>query len=340
VLLSDITKKEDNPAFVGLYLVHVLENFKNIGPFKFIEKDYFKELLSLIEGVPASVSDYFGFEFHFQETKSEPDFLICIHSPAHFKNFLFPFQSKIMEKSKKIQTFDSLNKFQSNWEIKWKTNIHNIWLEFDKKDIQTTNPAFSFFYAPNLKVNKLEIVLTTKEIFETVTNQTIQAASLKKLLECYKILGDHAIISQIGMMHARGESGLRLFIQKLGPNNIPIFLKTVGYKYAQDGTLMNILSLSAKFASQVDLDIDIHDQILDNIGIECYFDDPLKAIHFFNQFQELFNGQNEFSSNFVHSYFSNEHHVSHDFRIWFSHFKINYQPSYSPKLKAYLGFKK
>lgn len=338
--LPDITKKEDNPAFVGLCLVHVLEKFKNFGPFKHINEDYFNEVISLLEGVPLSVSDYFGYEFHLQETKLEPDFLICFHSPIQFRNFLFPFQNKIWKHPKNIQSLDSLIKFQTNWEIKWKSTIQNIWLEFDKNDIQKIDPSFSFFYAPNLKANKLEIVLATKEIFETVTNQSIQSDSLKKLLECYKILGEQAIISQIGMMHARGESGLRLFIQKLGPNNIPLFLKSIGYKYVQEGTLMNILSLSAQFASQVDLDIDIREEILDKIGIECYFTDPQKAIHFFNQFQDLFNCQNEFSSNLVHSYFLNQHHVSNDFKIWFSHFKVTYLPNFPPKLKAYLGFKK
>ncbi len=298
---------------------------------------YNSHLKDLFHDVPLEISDYFGYEYKLDKDEV-PDLLICFHQYESLKKFIeIQFEHKL-NADKCIHSINELVKVAQIWENKFTTQIHNIWLEFDSKDIFQEKVKYSFFYAPNLSANILENALVNAELYQCVMGVSLNKEVSKNLVHCYKLLIHGSYISQIGMMKARDLQGLRLFIQHV--TNIPEYLESIDYPFSHHRNLLQLLDLGKKWNSQVELDIDITEKIQDKIGLEYYFSNSESALGFIKDCQiSGYCDKNIFNKLKSETYI-NIHHSLENYSKCFSHFKINFHPELVPLTKAYIGYKK
>lgn len=299
---------------------------------------YLDPLISLFDGLSLDLSHYFGFEIHLSKQETAPDFLICLHQFVQLRNLFNNQIEHLREGKKHLGALMELNLVADAWEGKWSSSIKNLWLELDSHDIQKQTVDFSIFFAPASGAHGLEIVLIIEDLYFRLMGDPITKGVLKNFLECFRKLPPTGLISQIGMMKSRRVSGLRLFIQDLP--NVSDYLKSLNYNYTEHETFKRLLELGKNWDARVDLDVDIHENLSDKIGLEYYFKDEKSARGFGLECVDLgFVEKSLFDG--IHEFPKPEWKLQFEpYTAWFSHFKIAFAPEIDPVCKAYVGLKR
>lgn len=306
-----------------------------------IAPDCFHKIANFTERFPENLSPFFGYEIQLGNNNNQADFLFCISSPVHFRNFV---NSEAINGS--VQNFDSetftgLDNFSLFWSDEGRNSknpINNIWFEFDYEEMEKKRPKACFFFGPKINLNHLEVLLLTEKVFSKIFNKQVKKETLKKLLEINRFLGKQSFISQIGMMNSRNDESLRLFVQGKSKNWIIPFLEQMNYRHVGNADLISILKSCSQLSSNVDLDIDITDEMGENLGIECYFNTTEKAVDFLKMLVEnklATAEKGRFLKNYIDSLESDK---SKNFQAFLSHFKIGFKPGQGLIAKAYFGY--
>ncbi|MES2797290.1 MAG: hypothetical protein V4683_15060 [Bacteroidota bacterium] len=331
--MMDEIKEKVKHTSIGSIL---LENFDSKF-LKLISKPSFQNIYQFSANIPRQFSSFFGYEIQLSNDENKADFLLCIHN---FKVFYEVISNEIFIKKFDKETAEGLQCF-ANWMFANKgtaQTICNIWIEIDHGDLATTQPKLNFFLGPKTNTNKLEILLATEQTFKLLYNKQVAATTLKLLLEIYSKLRNQSFISQIGMMNARNNESLRLFIQKIDREDFLPLLNRIEYKYITDNQLVKLINICLQNTKHTDLDIDILEKVKENIGLECYFDTIKQAILFL---QLLFKEKLCTLDNYINlttHLTSMSIDEDGDFQHFFSHFKISYKPSIGADAKAYIGY--
>lgn len=301
----------------------------------------FNKIAKFTERFPEKLSPFFGYEIQLGNNNDQADFLFCISDPSSFRNYVNSEISPSRENNFDSETIIGLENFSLLWldeSSNLKNPINNIWFEFDYQEIEKKRPKACFFFGPKINLNHLEVLLLTEKVFFKIFGKTVPVETLKKLLEIYRVLGKHSIISQIGMMNSRNDDNLRLFIQGKNKGWIIPFLTEMDYPHIENAALISMLDICNQNASKVDLDIDISEKIGENLGIECYFNSTEKVL----KFLEMLVGRglattqkSELLKKYIQSL---KREKVKSFQPFFSHFKIGYKPGIGFISKAYFGY--
>lgn len=290
---------------------------------------------------PENLSSCFGYEIQLGNNKDQADFLICISNPASFRDFVDAEVSLDSENGFDTEINSGLDKFSLFWLHEGgnpNNPINNIWFEFDYEEIEKEHPKTCFFFGPKINLNYLEVLLLTEKVFDKIFNKKVEKQTLKILLEIYSALDKHSFISQIGMMNARNDEHLRLFVQGKSKNWTIPFLKKINYAHFNNASLVSMIECCSKNATTVDLDIDISSEIGNNLGIECYFNSTEKALAFLEMLIEkglATTQKGMLLKNYMKSIKSDKNKT---FQPAFSHFKIGFKPGIGFNSKAYFGY--
>jgi hypothetical protein len=318
----------------------------------FIKKYWYPSLYSLIseEGyrrvdklgqrIPMDVTSFWGYEIPLSVDERSADFLFCVHNASLFRQALL-YDQPHCQQWLDASIYAALKDISMAW-VDRDSNlgkvIANIWFEYDYKDLAKEYPPANFFYAPKQHCHPLEVVWATQRILTLIFQKHIAKTTFSFLTECMHRLPGNGWVSQIGMMLARGEDRLRLFIQQIDNKALLPYLESIGYPYARNADLCQQLHLCDTLASRTDLDIDISDTIGDKIGLECYFDSIEQALHFLDQLYEH-HLCTEHKYHGIQAYMKQiQFDVHQRFQHFFSHIKLVYDPHTGFTSKAYLGF--
>lgn len=288
---------------------------------------------------PANISPFWGFEIPLDKSDQTCDFLCCITNPDIFKQFLEgPFlQSERLHRN----DYGRLYEFSTKWADRGHAlhrSINNIWLEYDCKDLLGEAPIANFFYGPKPLENKLDFLHICNDVFSSVAEKKVAAATYRFLLECLNGLDNAGYISQVGMMMARKNDHLRLFVQGLQNHDIINYLRSRNYRFSNDPVLITLINRCNHFGARVELDIDILDCIGETIGLECYFGDTASVLKFLDFLRE-FGLCCEDKKLGLHEHLQNNTSVQEsDYQNFFSHVKLVFSPPNGIRAKAYLGF--
>lgn len=308
---------------------------------RLIDRDSFTNITRFAERFTKNLSPFFGYEVQLGSESSTADLLLCISNPDFFSDYVNSEIKNISENKFDDDTLIGLESFSRFWSEKNHLQVqpvNNIWFEFDYNEIGKNSPKACFFFGPKLSINKLEMLLLTKEIFQRIFQKNIEPFTLKALLGIYHILGEDQFISQIGMMNSRGDKNLRLFIQGKDKFWIPKLLSEMDYPFAGKSDFKMQLDECNKLASTVDLDIDIYETIGNKIGLECYFKSTDKALLFLEQLTQKGLVLQHKAYALKEYLLRLKTYKSRLFQPFFSHFKLVYHLSNGFYAKAYIGY--
>jgi hypothetical protein len=328
-------------SFVGVdSLSSVLQEFYIPELEPVISVESFNYILNFTKHFPKWLTQFFGYEINLNSNNRESDFLICINEPERFNKFIrnnSPLHQKVFDPAT-TKRFANFSDYWSNDKTGAGKKINNIWFEFDYSEIKEKLPRLSFFFGPRLDVNRLEMLLITERVFSDIFTKKVNPGTLKMLLRTYEILGNECFISQIGMMNARYENSLRLFIQGTHKNWIIPLLQKMNYTHSAHPDLNLVLNSCIQLSSKVDLDIDISEKIGNNIGLECYMNSTEQALTFLDfwvQKKLSSSWKSEQVKNFILT-LKPVRNKSH--QPFLSHFKIVFKPEDGFFIKVYLGY--
>lgn len=301
-----------------------------------IDKDVIQNIWNFTKHFPEELSPFFGYEIQLNSGNKNADFLCCISDSNQLQSFVTDLNHtiRINEANKK-----GLRLFSDYWlNPSVAKQINNIWLEFDYEEIERSSSKFCFFFGPKTSLNKLETILLTEKVFSRVFNKNFKPGVLKLFLKLLHELDDFARVTQVGMMHAREDESLRLFIQGNEKDWTLKFLRSMEHPFLLHKDFTTFIETILIHCSKVDLDINISEKVDEAIGFECYCNTIENALLLLNSFVEfeLCNAQKAaHMSNFLNTL---HYDSKDDYQPFLSHFKVAFKPTKGLNAKAYLGF--
>lgn len=322
-------------------LAVVMREYYNSFPPLLISEEAFQKIEKTAALFPVHSSSFWGYEIPLSSSKKAADLLLCIHKADCLKELFLNNPEVNAAIASGGADYEKFRKFSLQWagnEKKLRETVSNIWFEYDCSAHSDILPTPNFFYAPAEGLNSLALIYITHFIFHTILQQKTEKQAYTLLLKCIELLEGKGWVSQIGMMLARKEQCFRLFIQDMPEFGILPYLKKLNYKFANNANLEAQLHICYKYCKRVDLDIDIHFEVGEKIGLECYLDSNDQAIYFLRM---LYANQMCEADKYLmlQDYLENiRFHRSKEFQAFFSHFKLVYSPPAGFTAKAYIGY--
>ena len=308
---------------------------------KLVPLHAFRDIIRLTQHFPCEFSSFVGYEIQLSKNEPAPDFLFCVHDYEIFKKVICKEDNNLLDDLFDSPIINRLKQFALLWEDETsglKEKINNIWFEFDHADLLRHHPKPNFFFGPKLNSNMLEVVLTTQQVFRVLYDKEVSPATLRLFLESFRHLNGKGFISQIGMMNARNDEHLRLFIQQIPYDDILPFLKRIGFRHSENNTLSWLLNECRSISKHTDLDIDILEKPGENIGLEFYFGSIEYALAFLDKLMEFEACTRENHKNLKEHLQCITPDKNKSFQHFFSHFKVVFKPETGFVSKAYLGY--
>jgi hypothetical protein len=316
-------------------LYHSLNNIPDPSDAPFyqeITSQYREVLKTLFSDFPSDITSFYGLELHLNNQIFEPDFLVCISKLNASR-----LKAVLATDSLQNSGIPGFKKFADRWSDNsdlLRFSINNIWLEFDRKDILQGSRKANFFYGPSHGTCP---VTSAQQVFEVLNGRTFPSELITQFEKCKAALPANAWMAQVGMMLARNDESIRVFIYELKPAEIISYLEKLHYPFLSElfETLMDQLeSVNGHFG----LDIDINKTLGATIGIECYA--GASEPNAYKQILQLLFSNNyltgkggEWLKQIMHSA---ENTSSNPIRNMFHHVKLVHKPGEDISSKLYL----
>ena len=298
-----------------------------------------KGMSNFLSKLPLCISDLWGYEVRLSGNNLLTDFQICIskRKSAYFFEFL-----KYSEASS--FRWQELQHFASRWCDPGDViqgGIENIWLEMDNAEMDAEFPLTNFFFAPSFKIKDSDLQTLVEEVFSCFSIK-LTPTMLDAFAQCLGLLPSGGWVPQIGMMLARNDRNLRLFIHDITYHRIYNYLSKLCSLYSNP-KFEKLLQDLHRYCSFIDLDIDLNmdGQVGYAVGLECYFKHGMLQ-QFQNFLDVLFSyqlvtteNQSKLLAYVKHTLAENESPASH--KEFLHHIKIIYRLNGSYEAKVYLG---
>ncbi len=300
----------------------------------FVDDSVLSDLTCFFSEFPTGLSSFWGFEFDLNTHSHHVDFLLCIHQPDELHAW-------IQNAKKQRIVKDEIAKGLSDFSIKWRKDynyiFNNIWFEYDYSEIQKNNYIPNLFLGPKKNVHILNLLDTIHNVFQGLEFK-VQKPSYKLLLSCISKLPKGSWVSQVGVMHARRDNNLRVFIQDIPKGAVLPYLEDVEYPDVRNTHVKDWLQIAYRHCRKVELDLDLGVTIGNHIGLELYFEFMDEALSFLKHLYErgLCTRQKYLSfTEHLQTLNINKEAGMHQF---LSHFKISFDGVSNFKSKAYIGY--
>ncbi|QBD77480.1 hypothetical protein EPA93_16375 [Ktedonosporobacter rubrisoli] len=234
-------------------------------PSHIVSEEAFERIYALTSHFPASLADrLFDFEIYLRETRV--DFAWQFRALDENWQLLSQVSSRFAH-----PIWQKISSFSSQWGDRTSllhSDTDNIWLAFDLAEPGATMPVPSLFYCSISVMKPSPDPSTTIKLLASIFRSPEEADLLaNSAARCIQSLPGQAQINQVGFGLLRNADALRLQIVNFSPQEIPVYLKTIGWNYATEP----LLPFLEQFAigDLLSLMIDVSTNMQAKISLEC-----------------------------------------------------------------------
>ncbi len=236
----------------------------------------------LVKHLFAGIGENFIFEIELGEPVPKVDFSTCILK-NQIPGLLKHWQNREMKKIfKSSANWQKIFRFCAEWGEAGSLpdiNIQNIWFEFDHDQLVKELPEPCLFFSirgldkksrfEKDKSNKSKLNWLFESSFQTLVSKKLTGNLAGKVEECMSALPPNGAVFQIGVLLSRNPDSLRL-CTAMPVNEYRGYLEKIKWP----GSFEYIIPSLHTFGSCADavfLDIDVGEEVLPKIGMECAF---------------------------------------------------------------------
>lgn len=271
-------ESELEPVHLGNYhLSHIEENL----PTHLISKKNFNDIQSISKNFPHNITTFLGFETKLWESDNRADFAFAVSGVGKDREILKKLLSKGLPSGMTKQPeWKKILDFSKSWSAansSLKNKVQCLWIEFDMPDEMSEIPAPRVFFGPsklpsNIQHNDPKNYLwLTEEAIPLLRGREISENTKVLISNCIKKMPKNASLFQVGTALSEEKGSIRLYINKIKPEQIIPYLIEIGWQYKPD-ELSDLVEELKEFASRFVLSFDItNDGVGSKIGIELSF---------------------------------------------------------------------
>jgi hypothetical protein len=249
-----------------------------------ISPEKFKEILSVAKYFPGNLTSFLGFEIHLRENKQRADWAFAISGAGDDRNVLvnllkqgnFPFSFMQQPEWQQIAAFSEA---WTGKDLRIKEQVKCFWLEFD---MPQTDPGVlipSVFFGPE-KISQDSFQDSPKQFTWLINSalpllrgQQLSKQVKQQILRCIRNIPRCASLFQVGTMLSRSKQDVRLYINKIHPQDIIPYLHALGWS-KEDNEFQRLVEEIKTKAERFVLSFDVTaDGIGPRIGLECSFEE-------------------------------------------------------------------
>lgn len=254
-------------------------------PQPLIAPEHFPHIAAIAELMPASLTDFFGFESRLGDVQAQADFLFSVTAKTGAHEMLggLAFPPLPPADVKANQVWERLRHLGTLWADPGSalhTKLKNLWLEFDIAGPCARLPLPNVFIGPHAHLLQRQVSepatctghphqWVTHTAFPALFGQALPSPMAEYVLSCFDALPTGAYVFQMGAMLARPIEAIRLCVRGISPGDILTYLSQLGWT-GDAQRLRAILESLSTFVARIDLDIDVGTRVEPKIGLECY----------------------------------------------------------------------
>ena len=249
-----------------------------------ISPEKFKEILSVAKYFPGNLTSFLGFEIHLRDSKQRADWAFAISGAGGDRNVLvnlfkqgnFPVSFMEQPEWKQIAAFSEA---WTGKDSRIKEQVKCFWLEFDMPQTDPDVLIPSVFFGPEKISQETEMDASTQ--FSWLINSALpllRGGQLSKqakqqILKCIQKIPRGSSLFQVGTMLSRSTQDVRLYINKIHPQDIIPYLHALGWSN-DDNEFQTLVEEIQTKAERFVLSFDVTaDGIGPRIGLECSFEE-------------------------------------------------------------------
>ena len=240
------------------------------------------DILSVAEYFPGNVTSFLGFECRLGKSESRADWAFAISGTGNDRIVL----ENLLHGGYLPDSFFNHPEWQhiADFATSWadptsvlKNKVKCFWLEFDMPENPQEVPIPSVFFGPTSlpanvspnDVSQYEWLITTA--FPLLAGHKVSKAIEYGVQNCIRKMPSNASLFQVGTMLSRSTKGIRLYINKIQPEQIIPYLNTIGWSDTKGEFTSLVTDLKNK-ADRFVLSFDVTETgIGPRIGLECSF---------------------------------------------------------------------
>jgi len=316
------------------------------------------------------ITSFFGFEIRLGSSEANSDYLFAVSSKNGERESLMKFfEHEMPDHLKNLSEWRNLHNFTMKWSdptSEINNNVLGLWLEFDTAHLtDNSNIPNIFLQIKKTRIDSEEdehkFKWITQKALPLLTGATLPKNIEENLINAIKKLPEGTALIHVGTMLSRQIKGVRIVINRIKPDQIIPYLKSIGWK-DETNKLIQIINEIDKYVSRLVLHINIGETVDPKIGLECSFAED--RYHLETEWEKFFDylenkglciqekrkalldflgieqEHNDYEFNFttymVAPKIKHSNYTSALVR-YLSHIKIVYKPDYPLEAKAYLG---
>jgi len=238
-----------------------------------ISSEHLEQISATVQHLPAPITTFFGYECRLQESSARADFLLCVY-PNIGRQILAGEDNLLEENIFSVPSWNLIRSFAQEWANPaslFANKILNMWLEFDIDESSSAIPIPSVFFKPeNNAIAPGKDYQWLKQALLVLRGQPLSENIMSCLTDCVEALPSTGYAFQVAAMFSRPTNFLRLCLRNIEPLEIPLYLERVGWKGNQE-TLKELVNWLSERVNKITLNLDVGDEVLPTIGLECYF---------------------------------------------------------------------
>lgn len=249
---------------------------------KLISKDNFKEILDIARLFPGNLTSFLGFECRLGVSNARVDWAFAISGlngdryvlANMLKNGYLPGQLLDRNEWRQIRDF---SKAWADPKSVLNDKVQCFWLEFDMPEDNPDVPVPCVFFGPTkLSEDDSDNDFTnykwlTHMALPLLRGQPLSKALKLNLKSCIEQMPKNATLFQIGTLLSRSTNGVRIYINKLQPEDIIPYLNSIGW-FDDTGEFTKTIDELEGMADRFVLSFDVNeDGIGPRLGIELSF---------------------------------------------------------------------
>jgi hypothetical protein len=242
-------------------------------PSALISSEHLEQINATVQHLPAEITTFFGYECRLQESKPRADFLLCVY-PKIGRQILAGENNLLTENLFSVPSWNLIRSFAQEWAnpaSSFASKILNMWLEFDIDESSSAIPVPSAFFKPeNNAIAPGNDYQWLKQALIVLKGQPLSDNVMSSLNQCIEALPSGGYAFQVAAMFSRPMKFLRLCLRNIEPGEIPLYLERIGWTGNQ-ATVKELLHWLNQRVNNITLNLDVSDEVLPTIGLECYF---------------------------------------------------------------------
>jgi len=247
-----------------------------------ISEGNFEHIQELAKVFPGNLTSFLGFECRLADPTARADFAFAISGVNGDRNVFVNllqdphFSAKFLHHPE----WQQISNFAASWADPHSDLYENVkcfWLEFDMPENPTGIPVPSVFFGPakphGATNESTQYRWLTQTALPLLKGGALSETVEQKVMDCIEKIPGAAYLFQVGTMLSREVQTVRVYINRIAPDQIIPYLISIGW--ADDaGAFAQVIEEIADKADRFVISFDVQeDGIGSKIGIECSFNE-------------------------------------------------------------------